>query len=424
MLNKAKPGPWRRAVKGIYFRTTPGQKNGIRLDRYYVLKHSPHGKQITEALGWESDGWSLDVAQETISRLRHAKRTGIGSKTLREEREVNERKKRQLAEEEEARRRREKTVAELWDRYSKEVVALANKASTGGQKNRMWKTRIEPAIGALKINDVAAEDASAVVRAPLRLDDNGRIVGGKGEAGNLYRLLHHMFSKAMMWGLRSRELGNPLEGVAEPKVPRRERLLSAGEKAALDHALDDPILAAQEGAQVIAIIRLAFMTGARISEILSLQWSMIRRDTLELHLPDTKTGFSPRPLAPATLQVLMSVERMPGVNFVFRNPRHPTRPLSYSTAEKAFQRIAAAAGVRHCTLHTIRHWFVTETASRVKNPRIGMALSGHKSTSAYLGYVHSNREEAAALAEQLAELSTGPAESSPPAEVVDLRRRN
>ncbi len=95
----------------------------------------------------------------------------------------------------------------------------------------MWTRRIEPAIGHLKINEVTEEDAGAVVRAPLRLDAAGQVMGGKAEAGNLYRLLHHMFSKALQWKLRHKEAGNPLESVSEPKVRRRERLLAGGRSA-------------------------------------------------------------------------------------------------------------------------------------------------------------------------------------------------
>jgi hypothetical protein len=58
----------------------------------------------------------------------------------------------------------------------------------------------------------------------LRLDDAGQVRGGKAEAGNLYRLLHHMFRKALAWKLRPKEAGNPLENTTEPKVERRERL--------------------------------------------------------------------------------------------------------------------------------------------------------------------------------------------------------
>lgn len=53
---------------------------------------------------------------------------------------------------------------------------------------------------------------------------------------------------------------------------------------------------------------------------------------------------------------------------------------------------------RDCTLHTIRHWFATMTANSVSNPRVGMALTGHKSHAAYMTYIHSDKEQVRALA--------------------------
>jgi integrase len=57
---------------------------------------------------------------------------------------------------------------------------------------------------------------------------------------------------------------------------------------------------------------------------------------MELHLPNTKTGVSRRPISPATLAALDSMEQMPGVPFVFRAINTPTEPLAYNTVEKAF----------------------------------------------------------------------------------------
>jgi hypothetical protein len=137
-------------------------------------------------------------AQEDLSRLGMAKRTGEGPMTLREEAKTNRRAQEQRAEEEAAQARRQKTVADLWDRYSKEVVAVDHKPRTAVEKTRMWQ-RIKPAIGNLKINKVTDEEAGAVVRSPLRLDAAGQAIGGKAEAGNLYRLLHHMCRKAPLF---------------------------------------------------------------------------------------------------------------------------------------------------------------------------------------------------------------------------------
>lgn len=55
--------------------------------------------------------------------------------------------------------------------------------------------------------------------------------------------------------------------------------------------------------------------------------------------------------------------------------------------------------------HTVRHWFATATANSVSNPRIGMALTGHKSHTAYMNYIHGDKEQARALADQLAALA-------------------
>jgi integrase len=400
---------WITAAPGIRYRQHKSRKHGARLDRYLTLRFSVDGRQVEEALGWSSEGWTVARAQEELSRLRRAKRTGEGPATLRQEAEANRRAERRRAEEEAAEARRQKTVADLWDRYSKEVVAIENKPRTAAEKTRMWERRIKPAIGRLKINDVTEEDAGAVVRAPLRLDEGGRVIGGRAEAGNLYRLIHHMFHKALGWGFRQKELGNPLENVAEPKVPRRERLLSGGEIGALLRALDAEQIVPH---QVIAVIRAAIFTGARISELLNLRWEHIRRDEMELHLPDTKSGFSRRPVSVAALAALDSVERMLGVDYVFRDVRAPTRPLSYNVVEKAFRRMAGAAGVKGCTLHTVRHWFATMTANSVSNQRVGMTLTGHKSHAAYMNYVHGDKEQARALAEQLAALATGLADAN------------
>ena len=103
--------------------------------------------------------------------------------------------------------------------------------------------------------------------------------------------------------------------------------------------------------------------------------------------------------------------RAAGFDFVFPAVTSPTAPLAYNTVENSFRRIRAKAGVERCTLHTIRHWFATMTANSVSNQRVGMALTGHKSHAAYMNYVHGDKEQARALAEQLAALADAPSQS-------------
>jgi integrase len=385
-------GKWITVAPGIRCRDHDTRLHGIKPDRYFAIRHTADAKQTEEGLGWASDGWTLRKAQAQLSLLLEAKRTGSGETTMAEKRRKAEAERKIEAD----RQKGEKTVTELWKRYLVEVVAK-NKARTAADKAAMWKRHVGPALGRMKVKDVTQDDAGAVVRSPLKLNAAGRIVKGNAQAGNLYRFLHAMFNKAQAWGWRARALGNPLEEVEEPKVARRERLLSAGEVTALLRTLDAAAADGTEQPTVAAAIKLAVLTGARIGEIIGLEWDHVRADEMELHLPDTKTGFSARPVSADALAVIASVKRMPGVPFVFRAIESPTESMGYNTIEGAFRRTRDRAGLKKCTLHTIRHWFVTQTANSVSNPRVGMRLTGHKSVAAYTGYVHADAEQAREL---------------------------
>ena len=69
---------WITAAPGIRYRQHNRRKHGARLDRYFTLRFSVDGKQVEEALGRASEGWTLALAQEELSKLRKAKRTGEG----------------------------------------------------------------------------------------------------------------------------------------------------------------------------------------------------------------------------------------------------------------------------------------------------------------------------------------------------------
>src|SRR6516164_5803915 len=101
------------AAPGIRYRTHPTRKHGARFDRYFTLRYSVAGKQIEEALGWASEGWTVELAKEKLAQLSKARRTGLGPKTLREEREAEERARREAAEAEAALERRQRTVSDL-----------------------------------------------------------------------------------------------------------------------------------------------------------------------------------------------------------------------------------------------------------------------------------------------------------------------
>src|SRR5262245_2812213 len=108
---------WVRVAPGMRCRMHPRRKHGVRPDRYFTLRFSVDGRQIEESLGWASDGWNLQRAQEELGKLRAAKRTGEGPATLRESAQAARRAAQQRAAAEAALERQQVTVADLWERY-------------------------------------------------------------------------------------------------------------------------------------------------------------------------------------------------------------------------------------------------------------------------------------------------------------------
>ena len=297
----------------------------------------------------------------------------------------------------EAKERRERiSCRELWARYEIEVMAARNRPTTAAQKKRMWATKIEPVIGAVAVRDVDGDHVRRIVHGPMKVED-GRVVSGKGEAGNLYRLLKHMMRTAIRWKLRPAG-ADPTVEVDQPRVERRQRLLTDREMSALFGAVAEAE-AGDLSASVAGAVRFILLTGWRASEVLTLRREHVDHERREARLPDTKTGHSVRPLSAEALALLDGLPRVVGSPWYFPAASGGRTHLSISALSSAMRRLSKRAGIRHVSPHVIRHRVVTDVASLAPNLRVGMALSGHRSTAAYLGYVHSERERAAEVAD-------------------------
>ena len=74
---------WIKVERGIRYREHPTRRYGVprRPDRYYVIRIAVDGVMRQEALGWESEGITLEKARLELAKLREAKRTGKGPRT-------------------------------------------------------------------------------------------------------------------------------------------------------------------------------------------------------------------------------------------------------------------------------------------------------------------------------------------------------
>ena len=78
---------WKTASTGIRYREHPTRKHGINPDRYYVIHYRIDGKRIEEALGWLSEGWTMNKAERTRNDLKQSAKNS-GPRTLKARRSL------------------------------------------------------------------------------------------------------------------------------------------------------------------------------------------------------------------------------------------------------------------------------------------------------------------------------------------------
>ena len=136
---------------------------------------------------------------------------------------------------------------------------------------------------------------------------------------------------------------------------------------------------------IMAAIRLLVLTGARLNEILTLQWEWVDFDAQCLRLPDSKTGAKTICLNPPAMQVLADIPRLENNPFVICGGKPGAHLINL---QKPWRRIRKLAGLDDVRLHDLRHSFASiAVASGMSLPLIG-ALLGHSQPQTTARYAH------------------------------------
>lgn len=177
-----------------------------------------------------------------------------------------------------------------------------------------------------------------------------------------------MLNLAEVWGWRTGN-SNPVRHVEKYKERRREPYLTADEFARLGDALTTSAHESMESPFALAAIQLLVLTGARLSEILTLRWEHVRLDERVLKLPDSKTGQKTVWLNPPAAQVLAILPRIVGNEFVIVGDRPGAHLVNI---HKVWNRICARAQIVDARIHNLRHSY----ASIAVGAGIGLYLTG------------------------------------------------
>lgn len=364
---------WDTDLKGFGLKVTPAGR------RVFYLKYRVPGNRASRKLAIGTyGGLTVDQARAEARRLQAEVAKGGDPGRAR------------------AGRREAATVAVALKQYVTEQ-GVRWKPRTRVEYQRQAEAFVTPVIGQKLLQEVTRGDIAGVLR---RLRDRPVL------ANRVLAFLSGFFGWAIRSGLRPDEK-NPCRFIPKHPETGRTRFLSGEELARLGAALREAERGAwtdEEGQpmppapwQSIAAIRLLLFTGARKTEVLDLTWRDVDVERGHIHLRDTKTGESIRPLSGPALEVFRSVPEGDAADRVL--PGAGGRRHDLKRTWDTLRRLAGLEGVR---IHDLRHTVASRSQHAGDSLLVTAALLGHRDLETTRKYAHLITDPLRAAADRVA----------------------
>ena len=368
-----------------------------RPDRYYSIRYRVDGKLKEEGLGWASEGWNPEKANQERAKLTAARAVGDGPRTLAGKKEL-QRKQEAAAEAKEIQRRRDqRTFTEVWARYCSD--AQQNKSTRSVKReDSLYRLWVSPVIGKMTLPNIRPLNLEKIKRDMLK--------AGRSAASIRYALavVRQVFNFAIKNNLFDGT--NPTSKVDFPRQDnRRMRFLSQEEGDALLAALE------KLDVRVYQMALLSLDCGLRRGEIFNLAWGDVDLRHGTVLLRDTKNRRN------RVIYMTSRVSKMLA-GLEAAGPSVPVFPGSDNTLTKAISRKFLSAigelglndGVedpRHrVVFHTLRHTYASRLAENGISLYTIKELMGHCTLAMTERYAHLNNaalQKTATLLDQINE---------------------
>lgn len=373
---------WVKLDTGIRCREHLTRKHGVKPDRYFVLRFTVDGKTHQEALGWSSEGMTLAKARVELSKIKEAKRTGEGARSLRERRAQAEVERKALEEEALCAKLAEISFSRYWEETYWPAQAHKAKGSLVAE-TALWEKWLKLVLGDLPLASVTAADLEKVKANMMQ--------AGKAPASIKYA----MAVVSQVWTMAFRAgivLGIcPTKHVVLPKKDnRRQRFLTKDEAVQLLDALSKRSPSAHD----MAILGLD--CGLRFGEVAAICWEDCDLEKGQILIRDPKARANRFAFMTNRVKaVLTKLRQEAGAGLIFLD----ANGNKLSRVSKTFRRIADEmfnanvpdTRLRVC-FHTLRHTFASWLVEGGVSLYEVKELMGHADFSMTQRYSHLSPE--------------------------------
>ena len=281
------------------------------------------------------------------------------------------------------------TVQVAIEEFMKLHVIAKRKSSTARNYEIQTRLHVVPVIGNLKIRDVTHSHIQ-------------KIHFGLRETPYQANRTLAMLSKFFFWceqnGYRDRGT-NPASGIDKFKELKKTRFMDEKTLGKIGSALEGLESQGRIDPFAAGAIRVLLLTGARLNEVLSLQWKDLDLDKGLAYLEDSKTGWKVLHLGAPAVTVLSSLQRVN--EWVFPSRKKEGHLINL---RKTWVVVCEHAGVGNWRIHDLRHAFASLAASSGHSlPMIGAVL-GHTQAATTHRYSHLGANPVHEVANSTAEL--------------------
>ena len=383
--------------KGVYFRAHPTRKNGIRFDRYFILRYTINGKQHDEGFGWESEGYTEAKAAAEVEIIRENIKKGIGYTSLKEK---NAPIKQAIQEKE----NENITFSEFYDLY--ETAQFGTKTPKGIKCERQYfDNHIKKHIGAKPLKDIQIEDIEKIKQSMLKTKTTAHASKyAAATINHVIKLCRHCFKVAILW---KKTTENPATAVKLlPLENQRLRFFTHSEAEILLEQLKKihPADAKSTGyqyyktfktSQTYEMALVSLYCGCRAGELFAIRANDINFTTAFLTIRKSKNHNARNIPMPQIIQDMFKQRlqslNITGENFVFQDMNgdalYEISDRYQEIVDKLFNQ-GVKDRQQKAVFHTLRHTYASWLVMAGVDLYTVKELMGHKTLSMTMRYAH------------------------------------